>query len=99
MDFEYPATAAQGQGFADLFTALRTAFDALEARKGDSTTYQLTAAVSAGSANYANLVVPQMDKGACLKILTFPVCSHFPLSAHLLEFNGDTRSTALHFAI
>ncbi|KAJ7905078.1 glycoside hydrolase superfamily [Mycena leptocephala] len=62
LDFEYPATAAQGQGFADLFTALRTAFDALEARKGDSTTYQLTAAVSAGSANYANLVVPQMDK-------------------------------------
>lgn len=62
LDFEYPTTAAQGQGFADLYTALRTAFDALAARKGDATPYQLTVAVSAGAANYANLVVPQMDK-------------------------------------
>ncbi|KAF7377724.1 hypothetical protein MSAN_00195400 [Mycena sanguinolenta] len=61
LDFEYPADAAQGQGFADLITALRTAFDALAAKKGDSTTYQLSAAVSAGAANYANLVVPQMN--------------------------------------
>ncbi|KAF7419347.1 hypothetical protein PC9H_001934 [Pleurotus ostreatus] len=62
LDFEYPATAAEGQGFADLFTALRTAFDQLAARKGDATPYLLSAAVSAGPANYANLVVPQMDK-------------------------------------
>ncbi|KAF9491053.1 glycoside hydrolase family 18 protein [Pleurotus eryngii] len=62
LDFEYPATAAEGQGFADLFTALRTAFDQLAARKGDTTPYLLSAAVSAGPANYANLVVPQMDK-------------------------------------
>ncbi|KAF8201052.1 glycoside hydrolase superfamily [Mycena galopus ATCC 62051] len=62
LDFEYPASAAQGQGFADLFTELRTAFDALAVQNGDSTPYQLTAAVSAGAANYANLVVPQMDK-------------------------------------
>ncbi|KAJ7254697.1 glycosyl hydrolases family 18-domain-containing protein [Mycena haematopus] len=61
LDFEYPASTAQGQGFADLFTELRTAFDALAAKKGDSTTYQLSAAVSAGAANYANLVVPQMN--------------------------------------
>ncbi|KAK7052395.1 glycoside hydrolase superfamily [Favolaschia claudopus] len=62
LDFEYPANAAQGQGFADLLTALRTAFDSLASRKGDSTPYQITAAVSAGPANYANLVVPQMEK-------------------------------------
>ncbi|KAJ7705307.1 glycoside hydrolase superfamily [Mycena rosella] len=62
LDFEYPANAAEGQGFADLFTALRTAFDALAAKKGDATPYELTVAVSAGAANYANLVVPQMDK-------------------------------------
>lgn len=61
LDFEYPANAAQGQGFADLTTALRTAFDNLAKQKGDGTTYQLTAAVSAGAANYANLVIPQMD--------------------------------------
>ncbi|KAJ7058105.1 glycosyl hydrolases family 18-domain-containing protein [Mycena amicta] len=61
LDFEYPSTAAQGQGFADLFTALRTAFDALAAKKGDTTPYQISAAVSAGPANYANLVVPQMN--------------------------------------
>ncbi|KAJ7040807.1 glycosyl hydrolases family 18-domain-containing protein [Mycena alexandri] len=62
LDFEYPSNAAQGQGFADLFTELRTAFDALAAKKGDATTYQLTAAVSAGLANNAFLVIPQMDK-------------------------------------
>ncbi|KAJ7182618.1 glycoside hydrolase superfamily [Mycena crocata] len=62
LDFEYPANSAQGQGFADLFTALRTALDALAAKKGDTTPYQLSVAVSAGSANYANLVIPQMDK-------------------------------------
>ncbi|KAI0055952.1 hypothetical protein BV25DRAFT_1981118 [Artomyces pyxidatus] len=61
IDFEYPANAAQGQGFADLYTELRTAFDTLASQKGDTVPYQLTAAVSAGSANYANLVVPQMN--------------------------------------
>ncbi|ETW75424.1 glycoside hydrolase family 18 protein [Heterobasidion irregulare TC 32-1] len=62
LDFEYPANAAQGQGFANLYTSLRTALDALAAKKGDATTYQLTSAVSAGADNYANLVVGQMDK-------------------------------------
>ncbi|KAF5366205.1 hypothetical protein D9758_005724 [Tetrapyrgos nigripes] len=62
LDFEYPSNAAQGQGFADLITALRSAFDALAAKKGDSTPYEISAAVSAGAENYANLVVPQMDK-------------------------------------
>ncbi|KAJ7653321.1 glycoside hydrolase family 18 protein [Mycena polygramma] len=62
LDFEYPANSAEGQGFADLFTALRTAFDALSAKKGDATPYQLSAAVSAGSANNANLMISQMDK-------------------------------------
>lgn len=42
-------------------TALRTAFTNLAASNGDSTPYQLTAAVAAGPANYAYLVVPQMD--------------------------------------
>lgn len=42
LDFEYPANAVQGQGFANLYTSLRTALDALAAKKGDATTYQLT---------------------------------------------------------
>lgn len=62
IDFEYPSNAAEGQGFADLLTELRTAFDNLAASKGDTTPYQLSAAVSAGPNNYANLVIPQMDK-------------------------------------
>ena len=45
LDFEYPANAAQGQGFANLYTSLRTALDALAAKKGDATTYQLTVSV------------------------------------------------------
>ncbi|KXN88676.1 Chitinase 1 [Leucoagaricus sp. SymC.cos] len=61
LDFEYPANSDQGQGLANLVSALRTAFNSLASQKGDSTPYLITAAVSAGSANYANYVVPQMN--------------------------------------
>ncbi|KIM43625.1 carbohydrate-binding module family 5 protein [Hebeloma cylindrosporum] len=61
IDFEYPSNSAQGQGLADLMTSLRSAFDSLASRKGDSTPYLITAAVAAGAANYANLKVPQMN--------------------------------------
>ncbi|KAJ7596569.1 glycoside hydrolase family 18 protein [Mycena floridula] len=61
LDYEYPANSEQGQGFADLLTAMRKAFDDLAAQKGDATPYQLSVAVSAGEKNYANLVVPQMN--------------------------------------
>ncbi len=63
MDFEYPSTTALGQGFADLISALRTAFNSLASRKGDSTPYLVTAAVPAGAANYAFLNVAQMNAG------------------------------------
>ncbi|KAH8103287.1 glycoside hydrolase family 18 protein [Cristinia sonorae] len=62
LDFEYPANTAQGQGFADLLTALRTGFDNYAKNKGDNVPYLITAAVAAGSANYAFLPVAQMDK-------------------------------------
>lgn len=42
LDFEYPADGTQGQGFADLLTALRSAFDALAEQNGDAQPYQLT---------------------------------------------------------
>ncbi|KAF9259245.1 hypothetical protein L218DRAFT_670920 [Marasmius fiardii PR-910] len=61
LDFEYPASSAEGQGFADLLTATRQAFNDLATRKGDTTPYIITAAVSAGAANYAYLNVPQMN--------------------------------------
>jgi chitinase len=61
VDYEYPSNSAQGQGFADLLTETRKALDSLASRKGDSTPYLLTAAVSAGAENYANLKVPQMN--------------------------------------
>ncbi|TDL20581.1 hypothetical protein BD410DRAFT_725659 [Rickenella mellea] len=61
IDFEYPTAGAQAQGFATLLTSLRTAFNQLAAKKGDSVPYQLTAAVPAGYPNYVNLVVPQMN--------------------------------------
>ncbi|KAI0309232.1 glycoside hydrolase family 18 protein [Amylostereum chailletii] len=62
IDFEYPANDAQGQGLADLFTELRSAFDDLAKSNGDSVPYQLSVAVAAGAANYQYLKVPQMDK-------------------------------------
>lgn len=61
IDYEYPTTTDLGEGFAALYTSLRKAFDDLQTQKGDSTPYLLTAAVSAGAANYAYLDVPQMD--------------------------------------
>ncbi|KAH0579107.1 hypothetical protein H2248_003260 [Termitomyces sp. 'cryptogamus'] len=61
IDFEYPSSDAQGQGFADLLTALRTAFTALATKKGDKVPYQLTAAVAAGPDNYKYLKVSQMN--------------------------------------
>ncbi|GLB41081.1 putative glycosyl hydrolase 18 family protein [Lyophyllum shimeji] len=61
IDFEFPSSDAQGQGFADLYTALRTAFNQLQSRKGDSTPYLLSGAVSAGQTNYQYLKVPQMN--------------------------------------
>ncbi|EKM53324.1 glycoside hydrolase family 18 protein [Phanerochaete carnosa HHB-10118-sp] len=62
LDFEYPSSTAQGQGFADLITSLRSAFDTYQAQKGDATPYLLTSAVSAGAANYEYLIVPQIDQ-------------------------------------
>ncbi|KAI0330677.1 hypothetical protein GY45DRAFT_730642 [Cubamyces sp. BRFM 1775] len=62
IDFEYPTTPALASGYASLLTSLRTAFDNLQAQKGDSTPYELTAAVPAGSDNYQYLNVPAMDK-------------------------------------
>jgi chitinase len=61
LDFEYPANSQQGQGLADLLTSLRSAFNNLASSNGDSTPYLITAAVAAGSENYANYVVSQMN--------------------------------------
>lgn len=43
IDFEYPANEAEGQGFLDLMTSLRYAFDDLAIANGDTTPYELTA--------------------------------------------------------
>ncbi|KAI0821069.1 glycoside hydrolase family 18 protein [Irpex lacteus] len=62
LDYEYPSTTAQGQGFADLVTSLRSALDSYAASKGDSVPYVITAAVSAKAYAQKYLNVPQMDK-------------------------------------
>ncbi|KAI0036407.1 glycoside hydrolase superfamily [Vararia minispora EC-137] len=62
IDFEYPATAGQGQGFADLLTELRSSLDSLASSNGDTVPYQITAAVAAGLSNAVYYNVPQMDK-------------------------------------
>ncbi|KAF9223205.1 glycoside hydrolase family 18 and carbohydrate-binding module family 5 protein [Gyrodon lividus] len=62
IDFEYPASDAEGQGFADLITSLRSSFDNLAHTNGDTTPYELTAAVSAGPQNYAHYPIPQVDR-------------------------------------
>ncbi|KAI1798302.1 glycoside hydrolase superfamily [Ganoderma leucocontextum] len=62
IDFEFPSTDALGSGFASLVSELRTAFDNLQTKKGDSTPYLITAATSAGQPNYEHMKFPQMNE-------------------------------------
>ncbi|KAF5366212.1 hypothetical protein D9758_005723 [Tetrapyrgos nigripes] len=82
LDFEYPSNVDQGQGFADLLTELRSAFDDLADQKGDTTPYEISVAVSAGASGYANLVVPQMDQAL----------THWNLMANVYGGNTNTDS-------
>ncbi|KZP18465.1 glycoside hydrolase family 18 protein [Athelia psychrophila] len=61
LDYEYPTTTAEGAGFADLFTELRTAFTTLQKTNGETEPYQLTAAINAVNYNNKFFVVPQSD--------------------------------------
>ena len=61
IDFEYPGSTEEGQGLGSLFKELRAAFDDLASQKGDSTPYELTAAVAAGADGYGHLDVKTMD--------------------------------------
>ncbi|KAF9519413.1 glycoside hydrolase family 18 protein [Hydnum rufescens UP504] len=61
LDFEYP-TATQASDFVSLLSELRAGLDAYASWKGDTTPYEISAAVPAGSANYQNLLIADMDK-------------------------------------
>lgn len=65
IDFEYPDTPALAQGFADLLTELRTAFDALATSKGDTVPYQLTVRAFM-SASQSSHVVNEGCAGGCI---------------------------------
>jgi GH18 family chitinase len=52
LDFEFPSTSAQGAGFADLFTELRTSFKALKQKNGETIPYQLTVSAMLYSPRY-----------------------------------------------
>ena len=56
IDFEYPASASDQTSFASLFTELRTAFNALAAKKGDTVPYQLTVSLSSSYFSFLSLV-------------------------------------------
>ncbi|KAF7968853.1 hypothetical protein HWV62_29166 [Athelia sp. TMB] len=61
LDYEYPSSTAEGSGFADLFTELRTAFSTLQSNNGETEPYQLTAAINAVNYNNQFFVVSQTD--------------------------------------
>ncbi|KAF9532709.1 glycoside hydrolase superfamily [Crepidotus variabilis] len=61
LNYEFPSTDEEGQGFADLVTSLRYAFDELQSTKGEETPYLLSAAVSAGTNNSAHYKIHQMN--------------------------------------
>ncbi|KAM5540818.1 hypothetical protein V8D89_005462 [Ganoderma adspersum] len=61
IDYEFPETTTQGAGLASLVTELRTAFNDLQKKKGDSTPYLITAATSAVLPQYKYLDFKKMD--------------------------------------
>ncbi|TFK64354.1 hypothetical protein BDN72DRAFT_901624 [Pluteus cervinus] len=99
IDYEYPANEAQGQGLADLVTALRSAFTALQQRKGDSEPYQITVAVGAGPTGYNFLNIRQMDAAIDywnLMAYDFTVTTS-PHSDHHANLYGGIRTSVSHF--
>lgn len=87
IDFEYANTPALAAGFADLLTEMRTAFDALAQKKGDSTTYQLT--VRPDRFFCICILIAFLDCCPCwlrqLPVLQRPADE---CCGHLLEFDG-----------
>lgn len=61
IDWEFPSNANEKAAYTALFTELRTAFDALQKSKGDSTPYTVSAAVSMGPSHYAFYDVAKLD--------------------------------------
>jgi chitinase len=61
IDWEFPANDKEKDAYTALFTELRTALDALQKSKGDSSPYILSTAVSMGPANYAHYDVGKVD--------------------------------------
>ncbi|KAG9311364.1 glycoside hydrolase family 18 and carbohydrate-binding module family 5 protein [Chiua virens] len=62
IDFEYPESETEGYNFLHLMTSLREAFDDLAIANGDTTPYELTVAVAAGSENNGYYPVWQLDR-------------------------------------
>lgn len=60
VDYEYPATDAQGDGFAQLLAELRTALNEHASKKGDTEPYYLSIACPAGPQNIVNLKIESM---------------------------------------
>lgn len=88
IDFEYPANEAEGQGFLDLMTSLRYAFNELATANGDTTPYELTVSSDFPCATWMTTTtflgcsvsgIPE------LCILPSPAIGS---SSHLLEFDG-----------
>ncbi|KAM5540815.1 hypothetical protein V8D89_005459 [Ganoderma adspersum] len=61
IDYEFPSSNALGTGLASLIAELRTAFNDLQKKKGDSTPYLVTAATSALPSQYKYYDFKKMD--------------------------------------
>lgn len=79
LDYEFPSTDEEGQGFADLLTALRSALDLLQYSNDDDTPYILSAAISAATNNSGFYKVPQMN--SALDFWNLMVCLRLVLLA------------------
>ncbi|KAG8691813.1 hypothetical protein FRC09_011524 [Ceratobasidium sp. 395] len=63
IDYEYPETPEQAEGFVSLLSELRAGLDAHAKKKGETNPYQLSAAVPAGADNYQNLLTSDQGCG------------------------------------
>ena len=93
IDYEFPETTTQGEGLASLVTELRTAFDALQKKKGDSTPYLVTVRALLFDAVHHNTWCAHDVSAGCYQRCVTPIqvleLQEDGRRAQLLELDGE----------
>ncbi|QRV84024.1 chitinase [Ceratobasidium sp. AG-Ba] len=97
IDWEYP-NATQSDAFVALLKETRVGLDEHAKKKGDKIPYELSVAVPAGSQNYQNLLVHQMNKYVHLEldgIRLFGLLSDYLANVYGGAYSGASTDAAV----